>query len=178
MSICIYQVVGDGPIDLVWIHDWISNLELQWEEPLQARFLQQLASFSRLLLFDKRGSGLSDRTVGLDLFTFDVRIDDVRSVMERLHPLQLGRIGDPSTGQRSWACRAMVRRPRRPATLRTAALRRPPRPSRDCRPDRRSSRSIHPTVPSAPAWRSCRRRALPRPTLHRRAPPRGRCRRT
>jgi len=51
-----YQVVGDGPIDLVWIHDWISNLELQWEEPLQARFLQQLASFSRLLLFDKRAA--------------------------------------------------------------------------------------------------------------------------
>jgi class 3 adenylate cyclase len=77
-----YQVIGDGPVDLVWIHDWISNLELQWEEQLQARFLQQLASFSRLLLFDKRGSGLSDRTVGLDLFTFDVRIDDIRSVME------------------------------------------------------------------------------------------------
>jgi class 3 adenylate cyclase len=77
-----YQVVGDGPIDLVWIHDWISNLELQWEEPLQARFLQQLASFSRLLLFDKRGSGLSDRTVGLDLFTFEVRIDDIREVMD------------------------------------------------------------------------------------------------
>jgi pimeloyl-ACP methyl ester carboxylesterase len=69
-----YQVVGDGPVDLVWIHDWISNLELQWDEPLNARFLQRLASFSRLLLFDKRGSGLSDRTVDLDLFTFEVRM--------------------------------------------------------------------------------------------------------
>jgi class 3 adenylate cyclase len=77
-----YQVVGDGPIDLVCIHDWVSNLELQWEEPLQARFLQRLASFSRLLLFDKRGSGLSDRTVEPDLFSFEVRIDDVRAVMD------------------------------------------------------------------------------------------------
>lgn len=65
-----YQIIGDGPVDLVWIHEWISNLELQWDEPLQVRLLERLASFSRLLLFDKRGSGLSDRTVGLDLFAF------------------------------------------------------------------------------------------------------------
>jgi class 3 adenylate cyclase len=77
-----YQVVGDGPIDLVLICDWIWNVELQWENPLCARFLERLASFSRLLLFDKRGSGLSDRTVDLDLFTLEVRIDDVRAVME------------------------------------------------------------------------------------------------
>jgi class 3 adenylate cyclase len=77
-----YQVVGEGPIDLVFIHDWIWNLELQWENPLCARFLERLSSFSRLLLFDKRGSGLSDRTVDLDLFTLEVRIDDVRAVME------------------------------------------------------------------------------------------------
>ena len=72
-----YQVVGDGPIDLVYIPDWLSNLELQWDEPIHARFLERLASFSRLLLFDKRGMGLSDRTVDLDLFTLEVRIDDV-----------------------------------------------------------------------------------------------------
>ncbi len=77
-----YQVVGDGPVDLVWIHDWISNLDLIWEEPAYVRFLDRLASFSRLLLFDKRGSGLSDRTVDLDLFTFEVRMDDVRAVMD------------------------------------------------------------------------------------------------
>ena len=77
-----YQVVGDGPVDLVWIHDWLGNLELQWELPAYARFLDHLASFSRLLLFDKRGSGLSDRTVDLDLFTLDVRLDDIRAVME------------------------------------------------------------------------------------------------
>jgi class 3 adenylate cyclase len=77
-----YQVVGDGPVDLVFIYDWIWNVELQWENSLCARFLERLASFSRLLLFDKRGSGLSDRTVDLDLFTLEVRIDDVRAVME------------------------------------------------------------------------------------------------
>ncbi len=77
-----YQVVGEGPVDLVFIYDWIWNLELQWENPLCARFLERLSSFSRLLLFDKRGSGLSDRTVDLDLFTLEVRIDDVRAVME------------------------------------------------------------------------------------------------
>ncbi len=77
-----YQVVGDGPVDLVFISDWIWNLELQWENPLCVRLLERLSSFSRLLLFDKRGSGLSDRTVDLDLFTLEVRIDDVRVVME------------------------------------------------------------------------------------------------
>jgi class 3 adenylate cyclase/pimeloyl-ACP methyl ester carboxylesterase len=77
-----YQVVGDGPVDLVFICDWIWNVELQWENPLCARFLERLASISRLLLFDKRGSGLSDRTVDLDLFTLEVRIDDVRAVMD------------------------------------------------------------------------------------------------
>ncbi len=77
-----YQVVGDGPVDLVLINDWIWNLELQWENPLCARFLERLASFSRLLLFDKRGNGLSDRTVDLDLFTLEARIDDVRAVMD------------------------------------------------------------------------------------------------
>ena len=77
-----YQVVGDGPVDLVYIPDWVSNLELQWDEPTHARFLERLASFSRLLLFDKRGMGLSDRTVHLDLFTLEVRMDDVRAVMD------------------------------------------------------------------------------------------------
>jgi hypothetical protein len=49
-----YQVVGEGPVDLVRIHDWLSNIELQWELPAHARFLNRLASFSRFL-FDKRG---------------------------------------------------------------------------------------------------------------------------
>lgn len=77
-----YQVVGTGPVDLVWVPDWLSNVELQWDSPLLARFLERLASFSRLLLYDKRGTGLSDRTVDRDLFAIEVRIDDIRAVMD------------------------------------------------------------------------------------------------
>src|SRR5579859_5940028 len=55
-----YQVVGDGPFDLVWVPGWISNVEASWEVAEYAHFLDRLASFSRLILFDKRGTGLSD----------------------------------------------------------------------------------------------------------------------
>ena len=77
-----YQVVGDGPFALVFVQGWVSNIEYVWEEPTFARFLRRLASFSRLILFDKRGTGLSDR-VGIDeLPTLEQRMDDVRAVMD------------------------------------------------------------------------------------------------
>src|SRR5215204_5103200 len=75
-----YQVVGDGPLDLVFVMGWVSHLDYFWEEPGFARFLRRLASFSRLILFDKRGTGLSDRAVGLP--TLEQRMDDVRAVMD------------------------------------------------------------------------------------------------
>jgi pimeloyl-ACP methyl ester carboxylesterase/class 3 adenylate cyclase len=75
-----YQVVGDGPIDLVLVPGWVSNIDVFWEEPRLARLLTRLASFSRLILFDKRGTGLSDR-VG-DMPSLEVRMDDVRAVMD------------------------------------------------------------------------------------------------
>ncbi len=75
-----YQVVGDGPLDLVYVSGWVSHLEAGWEQPLFARFLSRLASFSRLIIFDKRGTGLSDRTA--DLPTLEQRMDDVRAVMD------------------------------------------------------------------------------------------------
>jgi len=56
-----YQVVGEGQFDLIWVPGWISNVEESWEVPEYAHFLRRLASFSRLILFDKRGTGLSDR---------------------------------------------------------------------------------------------------------------------
>ena len=56
-----YQVVGDGPLDLVYVPGWVSHVELAWEEPSLARFLGRLASFTRFIVFDKRGTGLSDR---------------------------------------------------------------------------------------------------------------------
>src|SRR4030095_7057903 len=75
-----YQVVGNGPRDLILVPGWVSNIEVLWEEPAVARFLGRLASFSRLILFDKRGTGLSDR-LG-ELPTLETRMDDVRAVMD------------------------------------------------------------------------------------------------
>jgi pimeloyl-ACP methyl ester carboxylesterase/DNA-binding CsgD family transcriptional regulator len=75
-----YQVTGSGAIDLVFVMGWASNLEGSWQEPSFARFLKRLASFSRLILFDKRGTGFSDRSAGLA--TFEQRMDDVRAVMD------------------------------------------------------------------------------------------------
>jgi pimeloyl-ACP methyl ester carboxylesterase len=77
-----YQVVGDGPIDLVFVPGWVSNVEVMWEEPRLARFFQRLASFSRLILFDKRGTGLSDPVPEDQLPTLEQRMDDVRAVMD------------------------------------------------------------------------------------------------
>jgi pimeloyl-ACP methyl ester carboxylesterase len=79
-----YQVVGQGPLDLVYVPGWISHVELAWEEPTLARFLRRLASFSRLMMFDKRGTGLSDRVPNDKLPTLEERIDDLRAVMDAL----------------------------------------------------------------------------------------------
>src|ERR1700752_30567 len=75
-----YQVLGDGPRDLVFVMGWVSNIEGFWEEPTLSRFLTRLASFSRLILFDKRGTGLSDRVTGVP--SLEVRMDDVRAVLD------------------------------------------------------------------------------------------------
>jgi pimeloyl-ACP methyl ester carboxylesterase len=77
-----YQVVGEGPPDLVYVPGWISNVDLNWEEPGYARFLGRLASFARLIVFDKRGTGLSDRVPVDQLPTLEQRMDDVRGVMD------------------------------------------------------------------------------------------------
>ena len=77
-----YQVIGDGPIDLVYVMGWVSNLEAFWQEPSVASFFYRLASFSRLILFDKRGTGLSDRVPIDRLPTIEQRMDDVRAVMD------------------------------------------------------------------------------------------------
>src|SRR5919197_406907 len=75
-----YQIVGDGPVDLVFVPGFISNLESAWWDPTMAAFYRRLARFSRLIVFDKRGTGMSDRATGIaDLET---RMDDVRAVMD------------------------------------------------------------------------------------------------
>ena len=77
-----YQVVGDAPLDLVFVMGWVSHLEYFWKEPSFAHFLQRLSSFARLILFDKRGTGLSDRVPNNELPTLEQRMDDVRAVMD------------------------------------------------------------------------------------------------
>jgi pimeloyl-ACP methyl ester carboxylesterase/DNA-binding winged helix-turn-helix (wHTH) protein len=75
-----YQVCGHGPVDLVFVMGWVSHLEYFWKEPSFARFLTRLGSFSRLILFDKRGTGLSDPVIRLP--TLEQRMDDVRAVLD------------------------------------------------------------------------------------------------
>jgi pimeloyl-ACP methyl ester carboxylesterase len=77
-----YQVTGDGPRDLVYVPGWISNVEVAWDDPRMARFLGRLGSFSRLIVFDKRGTGMSDPVPLLLLPTLEERMDDVRAVMD------------------------------------------------------------------------------------------------
>ncbi len=77
-----YQVVGEGPLDLVYVPGWVSNVERAWEEPTLARFLGRLATFSRLIVFDKRGTGLSDRVPPASLPSLEERMDDLRAVMD------------------------------------------------------------------------------------------------
>jgi DNA-binding winged helix-turn-helix (wHTH) protein len=75
-----YQVKGSGPRDLVLISGFVSHLELDWAEPRHAHFLKRLGSFARLIRFDKRGTGLSDRPGGLP--DLETRMDDVRAIMD------------------------------------------------------------------------------------------------
>jgi pimeloyl-ACP methyl ester carboxylesterase len=75
-----YQVVGDGPLDLVFVPGFVSHMEVDWELPAYAHIFERLAAFSRLILFDKRGTGLSDRPGGLP--DLETRMDDVRAVMD------------------------------------------------------------------------------------------------
>src|SRR5215204_4906865 len=76
-----YQTLGSGDLDIVFVMGWVSHLEYFWEEPRFAAFLNRLASFSRLILFDKRGTGLSDRVPLSELPTLEQRMEDVHAVM-------------------------------------------------------------------------------------------------
>ena len=75
-----YQVVGNGQLDLVWVPGFISHVDHVWDEPRWAGFIERLASFSRLICFDERGTGLSDRVAAIP--TLEERIDDARAVMD------------------------------------------------------------------------------------------------
>jgi pimeloyl-ACP methyl ester carboxylesterase/DNA-binding CsgD family transcriptional regulator len=75
-----YQVTGEGPLDLVLVPGFISHVELAWEEPSLARLMTTLASFSRLIVFDKRGTGMSDPMTSAP--SMEARMDDIRAVMD------------------------------------------------------------------------------------------------
>ncbi|HUF36188.1 MAG TPA: alpha/beta fold hydrolase [Gemmatimonadales bacterium] len=75
-----YQVFGDGPVDVVYVPGWVTHLEVGWQQPRVAGFLRRLASFSRVIVLDKRGTGLSDRAAGYP--TLEDRMDDLRAVMD------------------------------------------------------------------------------------------------
>jgi pimeloyl-ACP methyl ester carboxylesterase len=75
-----YQITGSGSFDVVWVTGFVSNLDLEWESPPRARFFSRLSAFSRLIRFDKRGTGLSDRVSGVP--HLEARMDDVRAVMD------------------------------------------------------------------------------------------------
>ncbi len=77
-----YQCFGDGPTNLVIVPGWVSNIEWQWEDPGYAHFLRRLGAFSRVLTFDKRGTGLSDRLREDELPGLETRMDDLRAVMD------------------------------------------------------------------------------------------------
>ena len=93
-----YQVVGTGSLDLVFMHGWISHIEHMWEEPRVARFLERLASFARLIVLDKRGTGLSD-PVPLDrLPTLEERMDDLRAVLDAVGSERAALMGTSEAG--------------------------------------------------------------------------------
>ena len=76
-----YRTLGAGPIDLVFVAGWLTQMNVFWEEPAFRRFCESLSGFCRLVLFDKRGMGLSDR---VEIGTLEERMDDVRAVLDAL----------------------------------------------------------------------------------------------
>ncbi|MBX2846066.1 MAG: alpha/beta fold hydrolase [Saprospiraceae bacterium] len=94
-----YQVFGDGPIDIVYIPGWVSNIDLMWECEELVDFLLQLSKIARVILFDKRGTGLSDRV--MELSTIEERMDDIRAVMDAVGSMQAVLFGHSEGGSAS-----------------------------------------------------------------------------
>jgi len=93
-----YQVTGSGPFDLVWVPGFVSHLEADWDNPAMVRILERLGSFCRLIRFDKRGTGLSDRVA---IPTLEQRMDDVRAVMDAVGSKQAALLGVSEGGPMS-----------------------------------------------------------------------------
>jgi class 3 adenylate cyclase len=91
-----YRVVGEGPVDLVYVEGAYTHLEIGWELPPYRRYCERLAEFARLILFDKRGMGMSDRVPGAT--TLEERMDDIRAVMDALGSERAAVMGESEGG--------------------------------------------------------------------------------
>jgi len=89
-----YQVVGEGPFDLVFVPNWVTNIDVMWDLPPCARYLRRLASFSRLIVFDKRGSGVSDPVSLADPPSLEQWMDDIRVVLDATGSSRASLLGD------------------------------------------------------------------------------------
>ena len=98
-----YQVFGEGPVNVVLAPPFVSNVEHWWDEPDVARWLLRLASYARVVMFDKRGTGMSDRVA--ELPGLDQRMDDLRAVMDAAGMEQAALIGISEGGPLSCAVR-------------------------------------------------------------------------
>jgi pimeloyl-ACP methyl ester carboxylesterase/class 3 adenylate cyclase len=100
-----YQVIGEGPLDLVFAHGWVSNIEYAWESPHFARFLRNLSRFCRLIFFDRRGTGLSDREIGAP--SVEQRTEDISAVMDAVGSHSAAVMGVSEGGNMAAAFAAM-----------------------------------------------------------------------
>jgi pimeloyl-ACP methyl ester carboxylesterase len=91
-----YQVIGEGPVDLVFVEGFMTHRQVMWELPAYARFCERLAEFTRLILFDKRGMGMSDRVAGAT--TLETRMDDIRAVMDAVGSERAAVMGESEGG--------------------------------------------------------------------------------
>jgi class 3 adenylate cyclase len=108
-----YQVVGEGPIDVLWIPTWIWQLEHMWEDSWTARMLRELSNFARVIMFDRRGTGLSDPVLGAP--TLEEQMDDVVAVMDAVDSQQAGVIAMLEAG--AMACLFAATHPERTGAL-------------------------------------------------------------
>jgi pimeloyl-ACP methyl ester carboxylesterase len=155
-----YQVVGDGPLDLVLVSGFVSHLEADWEDVQSAHFLERLASFSRLIRFDKRGTGLSDRPGGLP--DLETRMDDVRAVMDAVGSDRAAIFGYSEGGPLSVLFAATY--PSRTAALvlyGTYAKRRDPTADYPWAPTREERLCYAEEIEAAWAWEADMRRMAP-----------------
>jgi pimeloyl-ACP methyl ester carboxylesterase len=104
-----YQLFGRGPLDIVFNPAWATNVDVMWEEPSLARYLDRLASFGRVICFDKRGSGVSDPVPLTALPSLEQWMDDTRVAMDAAGSDRAALIGD--TRADPWSCCSQPRTP-------------------------------------------------------------------